>query len=69
MGNHAARFYCQMNLANSATLRAQKGSQLPEGESMKTVNHIKLNYQLLRLITPTFPPDEKGGSVKVSQNF
>ena len=52
MGTHAARFYCQMNRAIPATLRAQKGSQLPKGESMKTVNHIKLNYQLIRLIAP-----------------
>jgi len=41
-----------MNRAIPATLRTQKGSQLPKGESMKTVNHIKLNYQLIRLIAP-----------------
>jgi hypothetical protein len=41
-----------MNRAIPATLRTQKGSQLPKGESMKTVNHIKLNCQLVRLIIP-----------------
>jgi hypothetical protein len=41
-----------MNPANPATLRAQKGSQLPNGESLKTVNHIKLNGELPWLIIP-----------------
>ena len=31
MVTHAARFYGQMNLANPAKLRAQKGSPLPKG--------------------------------------
>ncbi len=53
MGTHAARFYGQMNLANSAELWAQKGRQLPKSKSMKTVNYIKLNYQLPRLIIPS----------------
>jgi hypothetical protein len=57
-----------MNLANPAELREQKGRQLPKGESMKTVNYIQLNYQLIRLIISAFPSDGNCGPVKVSQN-
>jgi len=41
-----------MNPAIPATLRAQKGGNFQKVNSMKTVNHIKLNYQLIRLIAP-----------------
>ena len=41
-----------MNRAIPATLRAQKGGNFQKVNSMKTVNHIKLNYRLLRLIIP-----------------
>jgi hypothetical protein len=33
---------------------------------MKTINYIKLNYQLLRLIIPVFLSDGKSGPAKVS---
>jgi len=63
-----------MNLANPAELWAQKGGNFPKVTSMKTVNHIKLNYQLFGLIIPAIllcslsgaayaqmPPGFKGG--------
>jgi hypothetical protein len=74
MGNHAARFYGQMNLVNPAKLRGQKGGNFQKVKSMKIVNHIKLNYQLFGLIIPLIllcslaemayaqlPPGWKGG--------
>jgi hypothetical protein len=39
-----------MNRVIPATLRVQKGGNFQKVNSMKTVNHIKLNYQLLGLI-------------------
>jgi hypothetical protein len=39
-----------MNWAHSAKLRGQKGGNFQKVNSMKTVNHIKLNCHLLRLI-------------------
>jgi len=63
-----------MNRVIPATLRVQKGGNFQKVNSMKTVNHIKLNYQLLRLIVPVIllcslgemayaqlPPGFKGG--------
>jgi hypothetical protein len=63
-----------MNRVIPATLRGQKGGNFQKVNSMKTVNHIKLNSQLLRLIIPAIllcsllgtayaqlPPGFKGG--------
>ena len=63
-----------MNRVIPATLRVQKGGNFQKVNSMKTVHHIKLNYQLFRLIFPVIllcslgemayaqlPPGFKGG--------
>jgi hypothetical protein len=50
----------------SSLAAEQKGSQLPKRQSMKTVNYIRLKYELSRLISPAFPSGRKSDPGKAS---